>query len=232
MKNYSALVADIVGSTSLNAKDKVLLENSIQTLFVDISKVVPNYGRLIKGDTLEMVVEDPSQGLSIALAIKAFIKTLPIDVTNYDKNKIRAKHFKTHGVRLAIGYGPLSRYDKGKGIIDGEAIYHAGRAISNMHTYNKERIVIKNTLFFESADKELNVTLRPIFELLDVLLSKATEKQAMVLYLKLLGNTETEISKLLGIDQSVVNRHSTAVGWNAIETSVGYYSTLFNKDKE
>ncbi len=97
-----------------------------------------------------------------------------------------------------------------------------------MHTYNKERIVIKNTLFFESADKELNVTLRPIFELLDVLLSKATEKQAMVLYLKLLGNTETEISKLLGIDQSVVNRHSTAVGWNEIETSVGYHSTLFN----
>ena len=125
MKNYSALVADIVGSTSLNAKDKVLLENSIQTLFVDISKVVPNYGRLIKGDTLEMVVEDPSQGLSIALAIKAFIKTLPIDVTNYDKNKIRAKHFKTHGVRLAIGYGLISRYDTGKGIIDGEAIYHA-----------------------------------------------------------------------------------------------------------
>ena len=232
MKNYSALVADIVGSTSLNAKDKVLLEHSIKTLFIDVSSVVTNYARLIKGDTLEMVVEDPSQALSIALAIKTFVKTLPIDVSKYDKNKIRAKHFKTHGVRLAIGYGSLSRYDKKNGIIDGEAIYNAGRAISNMHTYDKERIVIKNTLFFESENKELNAKLQPILELLDVLLSKATQKQAMVLYLKLLGKTETEISKQLGIDQSVVNRHSTAVGWNAVETSVRYYSTLFNKDKE
>jgi len=228
MKNYNVLVADIVGSTSLNAKDKEVLENSIQKLFVDVSTVVPSYGRLVKGDTLEMVIEEPPQGLSIALAIKTFIKTLPIDVTNYDKNKIRAKHFKTHGVRLAIGYGELSRYDKEKGIIDGAAIYNAGRAISNMHTYDKERIVIKNTLFFESENEHLNTTLKPILELLDVLLSKATRKQAMVLYLKLLGNTETEISKKLGVDQSVVNRHSTAVGWNAIETSVKYYSMLFN----
>ena len=41
-------------------------------------------------------------------------------------------------------------------VIDGEAIYYSGRKISEERpTYNKERIVIKNTLFFNSGDEKL-----------------------------------------------------------------------------
>lgn len=223
--------ADIVSSTSLQTIDKELLEKSLQSLLSDLNKSMSIFGRIIKGDSLEIVVPKPQDGLKAAIAIKSFVKTLPINIESYEEGKFRAQHFKTHGVRLAMGYGELERFIPEEGIIDGEAIYLSGRAISNMHTYDKERITIKNTLFFESKNEELNNTMLPIVELLDVLLSKATEKQCMVLYLKLLGNTEAEISKIMKIDQSVVNRHSTNVGWNAIDTTVSYFSNLMKNLK-
>jgi DNA-binding NarL/FixJ family response regulator len=66
----------------------------------------------------------------------------------------------------------------------------------------------------------------PVIDLIDVLLNKATGKQCQVVYFKLLGMSEKEISKKLGVAQSVVNQHSTSVGWNAIEKAVIYFENL------
>ena len=59
--------------------------------------------------------------------------------------------------------------------------------------------------------------------LLDHTINKATEKQSLILYLKLLGKSENEIAKELGISQSSVNQHSTSLGWNAIEKAVTFF---------
>lgn len=225
---YAALSGDIISSTSLNTKDKQLLELSLKKLLEDLEKHFDVYGRIIKGDYLECVVPNAKQGLRVALAIKSFVKSIPIEISAY-ANKKRVKLYKEHGIRLAIGLGELDRYEPENGIMDGEAIYFSGRLINNAtSTYDKERIVIKNTLFFASQDEKLNAQWEAILALLDVLFSKATSRQSEVLYLKLLGNDEATIAKQLDIDQSVVNRHSTSVGWNAIETAVQYFhsSTL------
>ncbi|MCH9660965.1 MAG: fumarate hydratase [Bacteroidetes bacterium] len=229
MNMYAVLSGDIVSSTSLGANDKERLELALKTLIVDLSKEFDAFGRVIKGDYLEVVAPSPLQALQIALAIKAFVKGIPVEINNYKEQKKRAKLFKEHGIRLAIGYGELSRYKPEEGIIDGEAIYLSGRLINAKSTHGNERIVIKNTLFFTSNNEMLNLHITPVMELLDVLFSKATSRQSEVLYLKLMGNDENTIAARLGIDQSVVNRHSTAVGWNAIETSVSYFSTLMSK---
>src|SRR5690606_16962858 len=102
-------------------------------------------------------------------------------------------------------------FEPKEGVIDGEAIYLSGREISGETTYNKERIVIKNTLFFASKNETLNKNFQPLLALLDVLLSKATSRQCEVLYLKLMNNQEDKIAKRLGIGQSAVNQHSTSV---------------------
>lgn len=162
----------------------------------------------------------------MALAIKSFVKAIPIEVKTYKTSDSRVKQFKIHGIRLAIGYGELSRYSPKNGIIDGDAIYLSGREISGETTYNKERIVIKNTLFFASKDESLNKNFQPLLALLDVLISKATSRQCEVLYLKLMNNQEDDIAKRLGIGQSAVNQHSTSVGWNAIEEAVNYYKMI------
>lgn len=144
----------------------------------------------------------------------------------------RVKLFKTHGIRLAVGYGKLSRFNPEKGIIDGEAIYLSGRTISETTTYNKKRIVIKNTLYFVSMDTILNKMFEPLLALLDVLLTKATARQCKVLYMKLMNNNEDSIAKELDVAQSVVNQHSTSVGWNAIEKAVNYFNHIITENKE
>lgn len=223
--NYVVISGDIVSSTSLIPSDKIILEQALQSLLHDLKTEFNVYGRLLKGDYIECVVENPKEGLRVALAIKSFVKGISINLDQY-KSKKRAKLFKAHGIRLAIGYGTLSRFDPEAGIIDGEAIYFSGRMINSKSTHDKERIVIKNTLFFNSNNLQLNKQFEAMLALLDILFSKATSRQSEVLYLKLLGRDEETIAKQLGIDQSVVNRHSTSVGWNAIETTVNYVHEL------
>ncbi len=226
---YSVISGDIVSSTSLNNEDQKFVEEKIKDLLSDLRQEFNVYGRVIKGDYLECVVPNPAQGLQVALGIKSFIKAIPVETKKYTKGDNRIKQFKTHGIRLAIGYGELSRYNPEEGIIDGEAIYFSGREISGETTYNKERIVIKNTLFFASKNDDLNKNFQPLLALLDVLLSKATSRQCEVLYLKLMNNQEEEIAKKLGIGQSAVNQHSTSVGWNAIEEAVNYFKMIISK---
>ena len=223
---YAVISGDIVSSTSLESKDKELLESSLAILLSDLKQEFDVYGRVIKGDYIECVVPNPKVVLRVLLAIKSFVKGIPIEIDAYGRTKKRAKLFKSHGIRLAVGYGELSRFDPKAGVIDGEAIYFSGRLINNKSTYDKERIVIKNTLFFASKDEKLNKMFEAILALLDILFSKATSRQSEVLYLKLLGQDEETIAEKLGIDQSVVNRHSTSVGWNAIETTVNYIHDL------
>lgn len=222
----AVISGDIIASTSLTDAGRELLEDAIEEIIGELEKKFDTYSRIIKGDYIECVVPNPEDALRVALAIKSFIKSIKIEKSTLYKDKKRVKLFKMYGIRLAIGYGELSRFNPNEGIIDGEAIYLSGRAINEFSTYNKERIVIKNTLFFVSGDKSLNKKIEPLLALLDVIINKATAKQCKVLYLKLMGNTEEEISSKLKIAQSVVNQHSTSIGWNAIEKAVDFFSDI------
>jgi len=224
---YIVISGDIISSTSLSTLDKELLRTALTDLLNQLRIRYGVFGRLLKGDYIECVLQDPSIGLEVMLAIKSYIKNIPIDIDIYKEGKKRVKLFKEHGIRLAMGYGNLSVFDREKGIVDGEAIYLSGRKINSKSTHDKERVVIKNTLYFASNDVALNAQWSAFLELLDVLFSKATEKQCEVVFHKLLGLTEDAIAQKLDVNQSVVNRHSTSVGWNAIETTVSYYSSTF-----
>ena len=224
----SVISGDIISSTSLNDSGRLLIEESLKELLIELKNSFDVYGRIIKGDYLECVIPEPQYALRVALTIKSFVKSIPIKDTLHYKMNSRVKLFKTHGIRLAIGYGELSRFKPEEGIIDGEAIYLSGRTISESATHKNERIVIKNTLHFVSNYNRLNREFEPLLALLDVIIGKATSKQSRVLYLKLMNNNEKTIAKRLGIAQSVVNQHSTSLGWNAIDKSVKHFSEVIN----
>ncbi len=221
--NKSTISGDIVAFTSLSNKNKEILEKEIQSLIDLLGKKYNLFCRIVKGDYIECVVHKPEEALQIAILIKCFVKAIELKEETTNK---RFKYFKNYGVRLAIGLGSLKRFDAKKGIIDGEAIYISGRKINEESTHTKERIVIKNTLFFVSTNDELNFRFKAPIELLDFILNRATAKQCEVLYYKLLDYSENEISKIMNITQPVVNQHSLSVGWNAIETTVNQYNTL------
>jgi len=222
----TVISGDIVASTSLSDDGRLIVADNLIELFAKLKDEFNTFSRIIKGDYIECVVPEPQNALKVALIIKSFVKSLSLNPELFTKNNKRAKNFITHGIRLAIGYGTLSRFIAEKGIVDGEAIYLSGRTISEFTSYNKERIVIKQTLYFASANDELNEEMEVIFSLLDVLFSKATARQCEVLYLKLMNYSENQIAEKLKIAQSVVNQHSTSVGWNAIERAVIYFNDI------
>ena len=222
---YSVINGDIIASTAIVETEKANFRRQLEKLFIDLEKKFDSYSRVYKGDYFECVSEKSEKGLRIALLIKCFIKSLNVPV----KGK-RGKYFKEYGARLVIGHGTLNEMSKVDGVVDGEAIYLAGRKLSSEEpTYNKEKIIIKNSLFFESYDEEKQEQMQPIVELLDFITSKATAKQCEVLYFKLMGWDEKQIAEQLQVQQSTVNRHSTSVGWNAIETAVNYFEAKINK---
>ena len=219
--NKATISADIVSSTSLNVEQRLILEKELKKLLRILknnfgSKIF--FGRLIKGDYIECVINDPKLALRAALIIKSFVKSLKIQI----KNKInkRLNSFKEYGIRVAVGIGELSIFNRKKGIIDGEAIYLSGRAINEMTSTDKR---IKISLAFRSNLESWNEAFSPLFSLLDVLLAETTRAQSEIIFYKLLNKSEKEISELLKKSQSTINQHSTAVGWYAIDRAVKYF---------
>jgi len=219
--NKATISSDIVSSTSLNVEQRLILEKELKKLLRILKQTFGSkifFGRLIKGDYIECVLNDPKFALRVALIIKSYVKSLNIQL-NKETNK-RIRSFKEYGIRIAVGVGELAIFNKKKGIIDGEAIYLSGRAINEMTSSDKK---IKDTLAFRSNQENWNEAFTPLFSLLDVLFAESTRAQCEIIFYKLLNKSEKEISEILKKSQSTINQHSTAVGWFAIDRAVKYF---------
>lgn len=222
--------ADIISSTSLTEDELSLLSKRIKEIFVILENKynkdgINFFGRLIKGDYIECYLKNPADALRVGLIIKSIVKSFAIN-EKFEKESRKRKLFKQFGIRMAIGVGKMRTLNFKEGIMDGEAIYLSGRKINEQKNYNKEKITIKNTLFFESNDEELTERFSVIFGLLDRLFVSMTVRQSEVLHYKLLEISEQEIAQKLEMSQSSVNQHSTASGWNVIEQAVKYYEQI------
>jgi hypothetical protein len=226
MEKYAVISGDLIGYTGLSPQGRDFIESELSELLQDLQSNLIRYGRLIKGDYLEVICQNPAQALRIALLIKCKIKGAEFTKNHFEDSQ-RSKYFLEHGIRLAIGYGKLDAINIQNGRIDGEAIFLSGRMISSQKTYDKERVVIKNTLFFSSENEPLNHQLTTIFELIDFIIANATARQCQIIFHKLRGESEQVIAARYGISQPAINRHSTRGGWNALETAVLYYENLF-----
>ncbi len=221
--NSASISADIISYTSLSKEDKRNIESEIKKLLELLTDKYENlrfYGRIIKGDYIECAVNNGNSALRIALILKTFIKSINLQNNSNVKG---IKYFKEHAIRLAVAVAPLNTIDSDNGIIDGEAIYMSGRAIQDYSTSDKQKIVIKNTMFFCSNENKIKELYDTIFSLLDNIISKCSAKQSQVIYLRLLGLSEKEISEKLNKNQSTISQHSTSAGWQSIEKAIKFF---------
>lgn len=222
---------DIIASTALNETELQQLASDVERLFELLSQKYNNkdilfWGRLIKGDYIECYIQEPQYSLRVALLIKTLVKKMILEKLSDKTDQKKRELFKKYGIRLAIGIGSMRTVDKERGILDGEAIYLSGRKIDNQRSSSKVKVVIKNTLFFETTNSTIKEQGSVLMELLDVILNNATARQCHVLYHKLIGRSEQEIAQELNVNQATVNQHSTASGWNAIEHTLNYFEQL------
>lgn len=209
---YATLSADVVKSTSLSAEDTFRLKDYLQSFIETLSKEGRNsWGRIVKGDGLELVETSPNEILRIALMLKCYIRLFePKDESD--------KKFKRYGIRMAISVGELRINNKDEGIIDGEAIYQSGRGLSELSKRKND------TLLFVS-DNPLLSGMDVICSLLDDIMNRATSRQCEILYYKLMRYNESKIAETLHIKQATVNQHASAASWNVISKAVSFFES-------
>lgn len=222
----ATISADIVSSTSLSVEELTLLQTEIRHFLDELSENSQgsDWGRLFKGDSVEIFLLDPRKALRIALLLKALVKKAPISLKS--NNEAKRMLFRKYGIRLAIGIGVMRVADKKQDILDGEAIYCSGRLLEGQSKVAKDRPSIKRSLFFGSNDAVLSAQMDVILGLLDAILKDMTVRQSEILYYKLLGNNEEEIAGKLSIKQSAVNQQSNSFSWPSIESTVNYFENL------
>ena len=217
---YGAISADVVDSTSLSAEDMFHLGNEIRYCFTDIKRYLYSdfWGRVVKGDTVECCLDHPEMALRLALLIKCRVKAWVGGLKCSDA-------LKDHGVRFSIGVGGMRIIDSTVDIMDGEAIYRAGRNLNRI-----SGSIMTSSFDMNMRDKNIAILINMCISLLDDLINSLSAKQSIVMYYRMLGMTEMEISNILSISQPSVNTRSRNGGWKLINDTLNVFEQINYKD--
>ena len=200
----------------MNTEDLIVLRNKLQGLFHDLEEDYPGFwARIVRGDSIECVVPNYNDALRIAILIKLYIK---MRVSEFECSKMLQKY----GIRFSIGVAEIKYADKKEDIINGAAIYISGRNLDEIS--RKDNIM---TAFeIEQVPKPLSNLLNSYVAMVSGLIDSYSAKQAEVIYMKLRGLKEKEISESVGIYQSSVNTRATNAKWNLLNTAIKDYEAL------
>lgn len=215
-KVYGIVSCDVINSTSLNRDALIRLRNGIDSsLFPDIDAICPGFwGRVVRGDTIECCLDKSWLAFRVALMIKCWFM-------EWADSHDAAESMRRAGVRFSIGIGKMRLIDRELDMMDGEAIYLAGRNLD----FISERGL---SSYFEmnSEDKDVNSLIDNILMLVDRIVGQATERQVPILYDKLRGIRESEIAQSLRISQGAVNQRAKNAGWPLIKYSLNLLEAI------
>lgn len=203
----ATISADIVGSTSLEGDDIVSLQRYLHEFVAQVGELATgSWGRIVRGDGVEIVVENERQALRIALLLRYWVKSIEIDKAS--------GRFLKDGIRVAIGLGGLRINDVVKGVIDGDAIYASGRALSDMK---------RDSFVIVCGDDCYREWLTTMAMLLDALVCGATRIQCVVMYQKLLGRSVAQISKKMERTEQAIYSLLRNAGCRAVVQSLDWF---------
>ena len=211
----ATISADIVRSTSLPTEDLIDLRSKLRGLLSDFESDYSGFwARIVRGDSIECYVPEYRYVLRIAIMIKLFVK---IQAADYDCHDLLQKY----GIRFSIGIADIKYADRDEDIIDGSAIYLSGRNLDEI-SRNNTNIAFE----IDNAPKSFNNLLESYVALLSNLVDTYSTKQAEVVFYKMQGLKEKEISNLLGIHQSSVNMRSSSAQWGLLNMAIKDFEEL------
>jgi hypothetical protein len=204
-KLYAVLTGDVIGSARLSTPHRKKLFDLLRRSSTSVMNAYPGDIPLpvdvFRGDSWQLIVADPVKAPAVALYVRAVLRE------GWGSGKIDS--------RIAIGIGtidfiPGDRASEG----DGEAFRRSGGALEGMKKSYHMR--------FSVHDKQLEETLNIIFQLIDVLASRWTGKQARAIRGVLQGFTQEKIASLWRpkIKQQTVYKHLERAGWWGIEPAL------------
>lgn len=169
MKIRGVITGDIVQSTAIRPERRQMLLDTIRRLTDDLSAISPIQMEFFRGDSFQILVDNPSEALKIAILIRAGLQqSTPSD--NPDK----------WDARIAIGIGEINYLSDKVVISDGEAFHNSGREFDEL---GKKRLAIRTS--WEEVNEELNVSTA----FADDIISGWSITQAQAIYHTLLYQT-------------------------------------------
>lgn len=212
----ATISADIVRSTSMLTDDMIILRNKLKGLLEDLGNDYPGFwARIVRGDSIECFVPEYKYALRIAILIKLFVK---MEVSGLECHELLLRY----GIRFSIGIADVKYADKKEDIINGPAIYISGRNLDELSRKDN----IYTAFEIDAAPKSFSNLMDSYVALLSNLVDSYSAKQAEVIFYKLLGYKEVEISERLGIYQSSVNTRSTKAQWGLLNTAIKDFEEL------
>ena len=212
----ATISADIVRSTSMNTEDLIVLRNRLRDLFQDFEEDYPGFwARIVRGDSIECVVPNYNDALRIAILIKLYVK---MGVSEFECSEMLQRY----GIRFSIGVADIKYADKKEDIINGPAIYLSGRNLDEI----SRRENVMTAFEIGQVPKPLNNLLDSYVAMVSGIVDLYSAKQAEVVFLKLLGFKEIEISERVGISQSSVNTRAANAQWGLLNTAIKDFEAL------
>ena len=184
------ITGDIVKSSTIQSDKRTVLLDTIHMLTEKLKTLSALQAELFRGDSFQIVVDNPAEALKIAVLFRAGLKSkTPKDIR------------KPWDARISLGVGGISYKTDQVVVSDGEAFRLSGRELDEI---GKKRLTVKTR--WEDVNAELKISTA----FADDIISGWSHAQAQAVYLTLLyrytqkdvaarlDKTAQNISKLLG----------------------------------
>lgn len=173
------LTADIVKSRKLSSKKWI---DDLKALLLTFGKS-PNDWEIYRGDEFQMEIKNPEDALFIAFQIKAFFKSINLDV------------------RMSLGFGDKTYKTRKITESNGTAFVRSGETFE---TLKKQKLNLAINSGNTTFDEELNLMLKLSLSFMDNWLQQSAEFVLIAIQNPTLS--QEEIGVKLGINQAAVSR--------------------------
>jgi hypothetical protein len=185
----SIITGDIINSRKLASKAWI---SDLKKLLSTKGKT-PGDWEIYRGDEFQLEISDPEEALMAALQIKAYLKTLKINV------------------RMSIGIGNTTHRAKKISESNGSAFIRSGEVFE---TLKKQKTTLAINSGNADFDSEMNLMLRLALTVMDNWLAQSAEFVLTATENRSLS--QEEIGQKLGINQAAVSRRQKRAQFDLI----------------
>lgn len=192
MEIKGVITGDIVGSSQIMPEFRGDLLTCLTTMGDELQCISPFRMELYRGDSFQLLVEDPTKAVKIAILLRA-------GLIYHTPNK----EYGMWDAKVSIGIGSIYFISDSIVTSDGEAFMYSGRQLDSM---GKHRLSIKTP--WQDVNEELDVSTAFV----DDIITGWSSKQAGMIYLSLRqNNAKKEVAEISGTSiQNVRNVLSVA----------------------
>jgi hypothetical protein len=227
MSLHAILNADIIGSTGLSEGRRDFYFSELKKLFEEIKKKKNAWGitkafEIYRGDSFQGALDKPEMALKLALLLRVYLRMISGRYREKTKRGKKKSPDVVTDMRIAIGIGALSKLGPRLLESDGEAFQRSGKLIDSMKKSGQN-------LALETPWGELNESFEVIFGLLDAIISRWSPLQSEVIYLSLLGLTQTQIAEKVNTSIPAISQRLKTANWYSVDKLLAHFEAEVKK---